>query len=63
MSNIKIEFNDDALEKVAKQAVNKWASERQDKCFFCGKPLQPNPALKPNQVPVCAECARKHQQD
>lgn len=53
------EFNEAVLRKLQQQVVEQYVSTHRNECAYCHKPLTPPPDLKPNQLPVCAECAKK----
>ncbi|MEE8725531.1 MAG: cytochrome C [Bifidobacterium crudilactis] len=59
MSNVRFEFNEKGLDKIAQDAVNKFAAQHQHECVVCHKPIQSDGNPEPGTVPVHHECAVK----
>jgi hypothetical protein len=59
MSKVRFEFNERGLEQIAQNAVEKFASQHQNECIICHKPIEGDEHPKPGMVPVHRECAEK----
>lgn len=57
MGKIRLDLD---MKKLGKMAVESYVAQNKGKCAYCHKPVKSVGRAKPDQLPVCAECARKH---
>ena len=60
MGKIRIKLDRKALDRIGRDAVERYAKRHSNECAYCHKRIKPPKSMPGGTLPVCDECAKIH---